>query len=68
MKKVLLLLIGLIALGCSKSEDKVKEPVSKYKELYKITDYFVDSLTMNTILMGWKGLNTQKRQKIGFIV
>ena len=31
MKKVLLLLIGLIALGCSKSEEKKEEDFSQYK-------------------------------------
>lgn len=61
MKKVLLLLMGLIALGCSKSEDKVKEPVSKYKELYKITDYFVDSLYNEYNSYGMEGFKYTKK-------
>nr|DAS58403.1 MAG TPA: lipoprotein [Caudoviricetes sp.] len=61
MKKVLLLLMGLIVLGCSKSEDKVKEPVSKYKELYKITDYFVDSLYNEYNSYGMEGFKYTKK-------
>ena len=45
MKRIVLLLMAVLAMGCSKSEEKNNNTTSnKNNELYKITDYFVNSL------------------------
>ena len=49
MKKVLLLLMGLIALGCS-----------KHKDLYQITDYFVNELYTRYESYGMEGFDDVK--------
>ena len=41
MKRIVLLLMVVLAMGCSKSEEKnINTSSNKNNELYKITDYF----------------------------
>ena len=45
MKRIILLLMAVLAMGCSKSEDEyINNSNNRKNELYEITDYFVNSL------------------------
>lgn len=64
MKRIVLLLMVVLAMGCSKSEEKnINTSSNKNNELYKITDYFVNSLYDEYNSYGIEGAKYTKKNK-----